>query len=518
MISNNATKNRRSYGSFFEQLETRALLANDGPHATIFDGDKVIQEVIQGDFDRDGKMDLVLTRATELTFLKNLGAGKYDEPRTLRLNANIGKIAKGRLNGDIFPDLTSVVRLANGSTLVRVLFFDAGVGNFVAGPRLVIPDSANVKEIRTIDIAGDVRSEIVLGTNTSIRLLSLPDRTRIVDNGVVQPTMGTNVRSAIGDLDNNGRTELLVSGPRLGTLVIGRTQSGIGVTITSGPNVVAENAQITDFDGDNINDIAWSSSNRVLLARGTGSGNFAPSSTLYQGDHSMQVVLAGFADLNHDGRTDLLMQTRHENEGRAEIYVRSQAFALLQPESGIWNPHLIWWQEVVFDFDEPLNVNFPEWRLTFATQDSAADVLRVGYKSIDLFTNHPLGTTPTLDSVLAAPTTLVIPDPEIMIWASVTFKWTNVDYTLIGEKPIRSLRLHRDTNDNGILDDQDLLIAKSDYEPLFTIRDEGRLSIRIDDRWGDLGTFRLIGELVYDDDAGQQSLTYLLPDLYTLTA
>lgn len=383
-------------------------MAAVGPQVTIFDGDKVIQEVVQGDFDRDGKVDIALTRATELTFLKNIGDGKYADPRTIRLNANIGKLAKGRLNGDTLPDLASVVTLANGRTLVRSIFFDRTAGMFIVGPRLVLPASlGSVRDVESIDLTGDVRSEIILHTGTSLRLLSMPDRTRIVDRGTIfsAPTSwparnGTSFQLTVGDVDNNGRADLLVSHFSRsastegvgGTFVIKRTTNGVGVIVSEGPAIASPSLLITDFNGDSIKDLAWvSDTSNLMVSYGTGEGAFASPTLAVDfsalGLRFVPISLASYADRNLDGLPELLLHVDRDIGMRGYTQIKRTAYAVNPNSGAAWSFSQIdepAYSGVYGQYDQPSETDFTRWRYVLGAQNNIGDVLRIDRRSISL--------------------------------------------------------------------------------------------------------------------------------------
>lgn len=539
--------------TLLESLEPRLLLANSPFPTTVFAGSRVIQEVVQGDFDADGRADIVFTRARELTFLRNLGDGEYAAPRTIKLNADIGKLAKGRLNGDTAPDLASVVRLANGNTLVRALFFDRGVGMFVTGPRLVL--SGGFTNVKAIDLTSDVRSEILIENGSTIRLLSLPDRTRIVDRGIVftAPAEWTNHRipndrflTAIGDLDSNGRSELIIAHrnydtPASASFILERNNLGNGVDLREGMVIPGHSIVITDLNGDSVKDLAWTDTERQLVvAMGTGGGQFAAGVAVRQFNvpdpgiwQHRALEIRGFGDLDRDGKIDLFVEHRYYEDYRNGSFDLADAYGVLQTDSDHWNRvYLDGSSKPSSGSSFVRNPLLDSWTLTYATQDSAADLLSVRINTtpspgaIQLFANRTGAIAPiTVTSarlLSSAGNILPLPSPgSPPLAVRVFFDWMNDDSSFFGVRSVAALRIHRDMNNNGRLDSADLLIAQKEYaDTPFNQRPVGSdyFDTTVTDAWGAPGTFRLIGELVYNNGTGgTSSATLLLEPTFALT-
>src|SRR5262249_32711393 len=89
-----------------------------------------------GDFNRDGKLDIVMANTTDHTVgvLLGNGDGTFQTVATYYAAARPAAIAVGDFNGDGFPDLAVANSIVPGTTTVVLNAADWGTGHAAAPP------------------------------------------------------------------------------------------------------------------------------------------------------------------------------------------------------------------------------------------------------------------------------------------------------------------------------------------------------------------------------------------------
>ncbi len=239
-------------------------------------GNLYITQVVVGDFNGDGKPDVVFpsyaTTTGQVAVSLNNGDGTFKAPVLTNVaGTGITTIAVGDFNGDGKLDLAVGQEPdKNGLGAVRVMLGN-GDGTFQAGKTFSVAGSPST--IVVGDFNGDGNLDVALWF-----LRSTPDVNVLLGNGD-------------------------------GTLQTPTTLS-LGGSATS--------FAVADFNGDGTLDlIAANSSNaNVTVALGNGDGTFQRGTTTYLGV-SMSGMVVG--DLNHDGHPDLVLFT--SNSSGTDAYV-----------------------------------------------------------------------------------------------------------------------------------------------------------------------------------------------------
>jgi alpha-tubulin suppressor-like RCC1 family protein len=139
------------------------------------------------------------------------------------------------------------------------------------------------------------------------RLLRNLNGTAFVDSGaVLLPTRRGTV--AWGELDNDGRLDLLVSDPTAGTRIYRNTGTGFVDSGVALPGSVRTGAAWGDVDNDGRQDLAIATDSAVRLYRNTGTG-FEPLEQILAGPYEAAL---SWGDANGDGYLDLLVVSRSE--------------------------------------------------------------------------------------------------------------------------------------------------------------------------------------------------------------
>jgi hypothetical protein len=250
------------------------------------------------DFNADGKLDVITANATgTLSLLKGNGNGTFHSPTTITLPSGSGvqayALAVGDMNGDGKPDL---VVGAEGSPYKKqgVTYQDALI--------YVLTSNGNgtFHSARPLDIHGDV-----------------PDSFTTATPGL------SPVNLALGDVNGDGKLDVVAAtfqvigttgntppGNRPIYLLPGDGRGGLSQGPMIGLAFESASLSLADFTGDGKLDLAVATTDGggtgyVMFSVGNGNGTFQP--TQYIGSSSGPFLSVAAADLNHDGKLDLVV-------------------------------------------------------------------------------------------------------------------------------------------------------------------------------------------------------------------
>jgi len=216
----------------------------------------VATPIVAGDFNGDGKPDLVVSDRDQVLLLPGRGDGTFGAPSTIAVMQS-NMLAAGDLNGDGNLDLlvSSIIPI-NSSGPVDA-FLGNGDGTFQLPIATGISASLNV-------VVADFNND------------GIPD-----------------MASVAAGIDNSTPTLEVGLGKGDGTF-----QPQVDTVITNG--YVASRFVVAHFTGGKFPDVAYSDDTNLYVLIGNGDGTFSPGPV----SSGRQVVLA--ADLNGDGKPDLV--------------------------------------------------------------------------------------------------------------------------------------------------------------------------------------------------------------------
>ena len=232
-------------------------------------GTDATEAIAFGDFNRDGKLDLVtaLTGGKAVAVLMGDGAGRFSTPVHFTTAYKPHSIVVGDFNKDLKPD--------------------------------VAVTSTNTESATSTD--GYV--EVLLGNGAGGLLASTPFRVGESPRGIVT-----------GDFNRDGKPDLAAANKSNSVSILSGNGAGSFTTASYNlnPGDVPENLAVGDFNKDGKQDLALAASfpfttfnsyGVITIMQGNGSGGFTVSYRQYIGGETISRILA--ADMNGDGKDDI---------------------------------------------------------------------------------------------------------------------------------------------------------------------------------------------------------------------
>lgn len=277
------------------------------------------------DFNGDGLTDLISLSGSNLYFWANKGDGSPGTPQLI----DLGSISvttpflsppflTGDFDGDGKKDL--IISVANSGNQIYLL---QGKGNGSFSP-IAIPSAAANGLIGSNSVVADLNADgrdDVIRTDTSniYAKLALPGGSfagQMTSPLAVQSIPFTSAPFAVADFDHDGKNDVAVALQDLfvqhgnGDGTFGAASAPIAIPYNQNyPSKIVYDVEVGDFDGDDNPDIAVlfsvGSSSDVAIYYGDGGGNFSSANHLQL--DTQQYSKAMIADLDGDGRSDLIL-------------------------------------------------------------------------------------------------------------------------------------------------------------------------------------------------------------------
>jgi phospholipase C len=270
------------------------------------------RQLASGDFNRDGKLDLVTANSGDNTLSVLLGSG--DGTFTAAASVPVGHGPVGVVVGDFNADTQLDLAVANSADNSILVLLGNGDGTFLQANSLITPEPDSLT-IGDFNQDGDLDLAAVNGISNEVSVfLGRGDGT--FAHASTPKGIGHSPSSiAAGDLRSNGLLDLLVtnSADNNSTVLLGL---GDGTFTAKSPNPgTGHNPQFlaaADFDQDGKQDLAVANGtdNSVSILRGNGDGTFALKTTLAT-NSSPASIAAG--DFNGDGVPDLAIADSTSN-------------------------------------------------------------------------------------------------------------------------------------------------------------------------------------------------------------
>ena len=264
-----------------------------GPHPT---------SVITADIDGDGNPDIVVCNASsgQVTVLLGLGNGKLQQPKSYSAGQNPAFVAAGDFNGDGQTDLA----VASGSGKYVAVLLNDGKGQL--GPPAFISIHKAPTALTVADFNNDGLADLALASSDgTVTILlgrgngsfkSVPD---------ISVSLGALSSIVAGDFNRDGKTDLAVTqhGQKALSVLLGKGDGSFAAA-TYGVGNSPVSASVVDVDGDAVPDLVTvnQGSNTFSVLLGNGDGTFKDSLDFVAGDAPLA---AAAGDFDGDGHVDL---------------------------------------------------------------------------------------------------------------------------------------------------------------------------------------------------------------------
>ncbi len=268
--------------------------------------------VAVGDFNGDGRADLVASNVGDNTLKVRLGngSGGFGDATSFSAGQQPITIAVGDLNGDGRADVVMgnsrstniTVLLGNGSGGFGAAT-DIPIGKFVSSLVLGDFNSDGKVDLATADIASSNTVSVLFGTGSG------------GFGPVTSYAVGDNPRSVtLGDFNGDGKVDLATANYLSNnvSVLLGTSSGGFGTATNFPVGINPNSIVVSDFNGDGRQDLATTNggTNTVSVLLGTGTGGFGAAID-FSVDTSPNSIAVG--DFNGDGKVDLAITIVRSN-------------------------------------------------------------------------------------------------------------------------------------------------------------------------------------------------------------
>ena len=259
------------------------------------------QSVAVGDFNRDGKSDLVTAnaRSNDVSVLLGDGSGGFAPAASFGVGPVPTSVAVADFNGDGKPDLATVASNGVSSTLSVLL----GDGNGGFGPASSLAIDSSATSLAVGEFNGDGKPDLAMNGPSGVLVLLGDGSGGFGPATSLGSGSGTN-SVAVGDFNGDGKQDLATANASGSVSVfLGDGAGGFVATGSFPVSGVADSVAVGDFNGDGKQDVATATnSNAVSVLLGDGSGGLTRAAAFPVGSGQASVAVG---DFNGDGKPDL---------------------------------------------------------------------------------------------------------------------------------------------------------------------------------------------------------------------
>jgi hypothetical protein len=264
-------------------------------------------DVAVGDFNCDGKLDLVVVNQDQDTVAVMLGNGNgtFAAPVIYNLPPGVPmQVAVADFNNDGNLDIAVITGSVDGFTSEVIVLLGSGNGSF--GTPISTVSGVSGLTIKAADVNGDGKQDVLIGGNGSAAILYGKGDGTFQAPVLLSSGSYSLVDVAAGDLNGDGRLDVVcaIANPNAGIAVFLQNPDGsfspgqVLLTQYSAGSAVA----VADFNQDGKLDVLLNAVPELQELPGNGDGTFSTACLPVDGAGSTGPI--AIADFNRDGLMD----------------------------------------------------------------------------------------------------------------------------------------------------------------------------------------------------------------------
>ncbi|WP_103668879.1 FG-GAP-like repeat-containing protein [Pseudanabaena sp. BC1403] len=270
-----------------------------------------------GDFNGDGKSDLVVTNVgnNSISLLLGTGTGSFSSPTNFAVGVTPNSAIVGDFNGDGKSDLVVWNTFSNNFSVL----FSTNTGSLSSPTNFSVGSGPSPNSVSVGDFNSDGKSDLVVatpGVNSGVSvLLSTGTGSFSSSTSFLQGFSPSSM--TVGDFDGDGKSDLVMAnagGNNSVSVLLGTGTGSFGVPTNFFVGFSPSSMTVGDYNGDGKSDLAVvanagiSSSVSVLL--GTGTGSFGLPMNFFLGFSPASAIVG---DFDGDGKSDLVVTNPSSN-------------------------------------------------------------------------------------------------------------------------------------------------------------------------------------------------------------
>jgi streptogramin lyase len=293
--------------------------------------------IVTGDFNNDQIPDIVSASQSTLSVLLGNGDNTFKQAANSTAPTPGGNLVTGDFNQDGNLDLAYPVQSTTPMTAILL-----GNGNGTFAPAITLAMSST--HLVAADFSGDGITDLVGSGGPALQIaVSMGDGTFTVSN---LPISGQLDQLVTGDFNADLNADLALVSHSSGTaeliVLMGNGNGTFGPPAAQGLGFTAPgtlNIAAGDIDRDGRTDllVTNASTNQMIVLHGNGDGSFAPAAPAAPLELSPsaapQLSGAALVDFNEDGNPDLVTADTSDNQLRIRVGLGNGAFAAEFPFS-----------------------------------------------------------------------------------------------------------------------------------------------------------------------------------------